>query len=155
MWLVSPSCLLVMVISYPVFVMCICMIGHYGCGPTSLLLCHGIPVPIVSLNCYISPYWNRVIISESIMVLASFFLSFHWCCMLVIITIYIYYWCIEYWHSVFIGWLNNSVAELDSSCPSGVDLICNKAICVSVWISMYILSIYFENLMHASTCPLL
>ena len=54
-----------------------------------------------------------------------------------------------------IGQLNNSVAGLGWPNPSGVDLICKKAICGSDVVSKYLLSVDFISLNHASTCPLL
>ena len=53
------------------------------------------------------------------------------------------------------GHLNNSVGGLHNPCPSGVDPISIKTICVSVLVSMHFLSICFKNLMHTSTCLLL
>ena len=54
-----------------------------------------------------------------------------------------------------IGQLNRSIAGLGSPSPSGVDLICSKAICGSDLISRYLFSVHFISLIHASTCPLL
>ena len=43
-----------------------------------------------------------------------------------------------------IGQLNNSIAGLGSPCPSGVHLICNKAICISDSVSMHFDGILYK-----------
>ena len=54
-----------------------------------------------------------------------------------------------------IEWLNNSFAGLCNPGPCRIDLICDKAICISDLISIHFVIVSFINLMHASTCPLL
>ena len=44
---------------------------------------------------------------------------------------------------------------LGSPGSSRVDLICNKAICMSNLVSIHFLIVCFINFMHSSTCPLL
>ena len=52
----------------------------------------------------------------------------------------------------FLGWFNNSVAGLGAPCVSGVDPICNKAICWSLLVWKHFINVvHFMSLMHAST----
>ena len=54
-----------------------------------------------------------------------------------------------------IGQLDSSIAGFGSPGPSGVDLICNKAICGSDVMSKHFMSVCLINLIHTSTSPLL
>ena len=83
---------------------------------------------IFSQNCCSRPYWNESIISGSIMVLIIFF-------------VYLF--------------IDSSVAGQGSFGPSRVDLIYNRAICLSDLLSKYFLTFYLKNLVHVSTCLLL
>ena len=53
------------------------------------------------------------------------------------------------------GQLNNNVAGLGRPQPSDVDLICSRAMCMSLPESKHFFMVHFINLMQASTCPLL
>ena len=53
------------------------------------------------------------------------------------------------------GQLNSNVVRLRRPCLSGVDLICSRAMCISLPESKHFFMVCFMNLMQASTCLLL
>ena len=51
--------------------------------------------------------------------------------------------------------IDNKVTELGSPGSSGVALLCNKVIWMSVLVSVHFLIVHFMNLMYTSTCAML
>ena len=97
---VTLTCCLFLAISHPVFITCtlydqslwLWVLFFYN---TSM----GLQCPIISPNHYSTPQWNRIIISENIIVLVSLFLSFHKCLLVVMIVICINGWPVNDWHN--------------------------------------------------------
>ena len=58
---------------------------------------------IFSLNSYSRTCWNRIIISESIIVHVNLWLYFYLCFKVVILTASIYWWPTEYWSNACYG----------------------------------------------------
>ena len=55
----------------------------------------------------------------------------------------------------FVSLLNRSVAGMGSPGLTSVDLICNKAMYMSVLVSKHLFMVLLTNFIHDSACPLL
>ena len=107
--------------------------------------------PILSLDCYSRLYWNKIIVSGSIIIPIISCLSLDQGFIMVLIIIWINWYPIYHQHNASYLTMNNSMAWLGIRGSNGGALICNKAICISSLISIH----FPWYISQTSTWPLL